>query len=91
MLLLTALQLLGPRDDLSKAAQRQVCFASRLPLSETLRRLIEYRSAYKQRFPLMAFDISLMGITESEDVDDITLEALNVDIVETLNMSTTLG
>lgn len=89
MILITVLELLGTRNDLSKANQRQVCFASRLPLSEALKRLAEYRSAYKQRFPLMAFDLSLLGVTEAEDVDDSTLEALNVDVIETLNMSTT--
>lgn len=89
MILLTVLELLGTRNDLPNAKQQQACFASRLSLSDAMKRLIEYRSAYKQRFPLMAFDLSLLGVAETEDVDDETLEAMNVSIIETLNMSTT--
>jgi len=65
------------------ATERQVAFATRLPLVEALERVRTHQAAYNARYTL-AVNFRLLTVSETLDVPDDLLTDLQVEIVEKL-------
>jgi hypothetical protein len=93
MLLLTVSEWIGPgRAHPSPGSveerTRTIAFATRLTLAAAINELAAYAFIYNRQYDL-AVNFSLISVSEIEDLSDASLSLANVQLIESLALSTT--